>query len=504
MQLSPALGPIHQAVTSAIESLTAQNAVQRIWSGDHTLWADDPTEIADRLGWLHILEEMNASVSEMEMFAAGVRADGLTKAVICGMGGSSLFPEVLARTFPDADGIPLAILDTTDPAAIDRVLSDREITDTLFIGASKSGSTIETRSQLETFWSRLQRGPQFTVITDLGSEFIKLSDQNGFRRVFLNRSDIGGRFSALSYFGLLPGALVGAPIARILQTARDLVPALQRPEAENPGVILGAAMAAAAKMGRDKTTILIDDRIAPLGVWLEQLIAESTGKQGVGVVPIVDEKPSSEAYGDDRFYVVIGTAAGAEFIPEGAPRIDLSLGDESELGAQVLLWEFATAVAGAVLGINPFDQPNVASAKTATSEILAGSLPVIPLTPVPELLGQLREGDYINVLAYMDGASSSADRLRRKLSELGRRYGVATTFGIGPRYLHSTGQLHKGNPTNFVAIQIVADDRTDVPIPNQHFTFGQLKQAQAAGDYRALQDVGARVGRVVLTEFLDG
>ena len=503
MQLSPALGPIHQAVTRAIESLSAKNAVERIWNGDHTLWADDPSEIADRLGWLHVLDQMDASVSEMEMFAAGVRADGLTKAVICGMGGSSLFPEVLAKTFTDGDGIPLAILDTTDPAAIDRILSDREITDTLFIGASKSGTTIETRSQLGTFWSRLQRGSQFTVITDPGSALIKLSDQNGFRRVFLSRPDIGGRYSALSYFGLLPGALVGAPIARILRTARNLVPALKRSETENPGVILGASMAVAAQEGRDKTTILIDDRIAPLGVWLEQLIAESTGKLGRGIVPIVDEDPSTEAYGDDRFYVVIGNAPGAHLIPEGAPRIDISLGDELDIGAQVLLWEFATAVAGSVLGINPFDQPNVASAKAVTAEILAGSLPAIPLSPVPELLGQLREGDYINLLAYMDDASSSADRLRRKLAELGRRYAIATTFGIGPRYLHSTGQLHKGNPTNFVAIQIVAEDRTDVPIPDQRFTFGQLKSAQAAGDYRALQDVGARVGRVVLTEFLD-
>lgn len=503
MQLSPALGPIHQAVTQAIESLAARDAIARIWNGDHTLWSTDPTEITDRLGWLHVLEQMNSSISEMEMFAAGVRADGLTKAVICGMGGSSLFPEVLAKMFPYADGMPLTILDTTDPAALDRVLSDREITDTLFVGASKSGTTIETRSQLETFWSRLQRGSQFTVITDPGSTLIPLADQNGFRRVFLNPSDVGGRFSALTYFGLLPGALAGAPIARILRTALDLAPALKRSAGENPGIVLGAAMAVAAKAGRDKTTILLDERIAPLGVWLEQLIAESTGKDGQGIVPIVDEPPSAEAYGADRFFVVVGEPEGVEHIPEGAPRILLSLADELDLGAQVLLWEFATAVAGAVLGINPFDQPNVASAKTATAEILAGTPPTIPLTPVPSLLAQLRDGDYINLLAYLDGASSSADRLRRKLSELGRRYGVATTFGVGPRYLHSTGQLHKGNPNNFVAIQIVSEDRTDVPIPGERFTFGQLKAAQAAGDFRALQDVGARVGRVVLTEFLD-
>ncbi len=503
MQLSPALGPIHQAVTQSIESLAARSAVERMWQGDHTLWAEDPTEISDRLGWLHVLDQMNASVSEMEMFAAGVRADGLTKAVICGMGGSSLFPEVLAKMFPYADGMPITILDTTDPAALDRVLSDREITDTLFVGASKSGTTIETRSQLETFWSRLQRGSQFTVITDPGSALIPLSDQNGFRRVFLNPADVGGRFSALTYFGLLPGALAGAPIARILGTALDLRPALKRTEGSNPGIVLGAAMAVAAQQGQDKLTLLLDDRIAPLGAWLEQLIAESTGKDGQGIVPIVDETPSAEAYGPDRFFVVVGEPRGAEHIPEGAPRITLSLADELELGAQVILWEFATAAAGAVLGVNPFDQPNVASAKIATSEILAGGIPAIPLSPVPALIEQLREGDYLNLLAYIDGASSSADRLRRKLSELGRRYGVATTFGVGPRYLHSTGQLHKGNPDNFVAIQIVSDDRTDVPVPGERFTFGQLKAAQAAGDYRALQDVGARVGRVVLTEFLD-
>lgn len=503
MQLSAALGPLHQAVTQAIESLVQTNVVQRIWEGDHTVWADDPNEITDRLGWLHVLGEMNASVSEMEMFAAGVRADGLTKAVVCGMGGSSLFPEVLAATFHDRDGMPLTILDTTDPAAIDRVLSDREVTETLFIGASKSGSTVETVSQLETFWSRLQRGSQFTAITDPGSSLIATADRYGFRRVFQNRPDIGGRYSALSYFGLVPGALAGAPIADILGSANGVVLALRSDGLQNPGVVLGAAMAVASKVGRDKATFLLDPRIRHLGVWLEQLIAESTGKAGVGIVPVVDEPPSAAAYGSDRFFAVIGDAEGTDLLPADAPVVRIPLAEVTDIGAQVMLWEFATAIAGAVLGVNPFDQPNVASAKSATAKELTNGPSTIPLTPVPRLMDLVQPGDYIALCAYVDGASTSADRLRRKLTEFGQRFGVATTFGIGPRYLHSTGQLHKGKPNRLVAIQIVNEDRRDIPIAGQTYSFGDLKAAQAAGDYYALQNIGARVGRVALTEFLD-
>ncbi|MFW2384129.1 MAG: glucose-6-phosphate isomerase [Acidimicrobiales bacterium] len=503
MELSSALGPLHEPVTAELRSLAAEDAVNRIWSGDHTLWSPDPSGIADRLGWLHVLPEMDASVSELEMFAAGVKADGLTKVVICGMGGSSLFPEVLTHTFHSPDGLPVSILDTTDPAALDRILSDREITETLFVGASKSGSTIETKSQLETFWSRLQRGSQFTVITDPGTDFVQLADQNGFRRVFLNRSDIGGPFSALTYFGLLPGALAGAPIAEILQTASALVPALRLPAQENPAVVLGASLAVACQHGHDKVTLFLDPRIEHLGVWLEQLLAESTGKQGQGVVPIINEPPSNEVYGDDRLFVVVGSPEGTEHIPSDAPIIRLSLSSAVDIGSQVMLWEFATAVAGAVLGINPFDHPNVEPSKQAARELLRSGVPPIPLSPVPDLLAELRSGDYLNLCAYVDGASSTADRLRRKLAQLGRRHRVPTTFGIGPRYLHSTGQLHKGKPSRFVALQIVAEDRTDVAVPGETFTFGQLKAAQAAGDYRALQHMGARVGRVALTEFLD-
>lgn len=503
MELSSTFGALYEAVTTTMTALTESDSVGRIWDGDHTLWSPDPTEISDRLGWLHLLDEMDGAVSEMEMFAGGVRADGIEQVVICGMGGSSLFPEVLATTFAGEEGLPLTILDTTDPAAIDRILSDRKITETLFVAASKSGTTVETISQLETFWDRLQRGAQFTVITDPGSALIDAADQRGFRRVFQNRPDIGGRFSALSYFGLLPGALAGAPIARVLRSAREVVPALHRPEDSNPGVLLGAAMAVASRNGRDKTTILIDPRAQHLGVWLEQLIAESTGKHGAGIVPIVDEPPATAAYGNDRLFVIIGDAHGTDQIPSGAPTIRLPLSESADIGAHVLLWEFATAVAGTVLGVNPFDQPNVAAAKAATDRMLADGLPTIPLVPVPSLLSEVRVGDLVTVCAFVDPASNAAHRVERKIRELGARLGVATTFGLGPRYLHSTGQLHKGKPSGVVAIQIVGEDRTDVVIPGRPFTFGQLKAAQAAGDYQALQDAGAHVGRVALTEFLD-
>lgn len=503
MELTATLGALHEAVTATVTNLTESDAVTRIWNGDHTLWSPDPTEITDRLGWLHVLNEMDAAVSEMETFAAGVRADGLTKAVVCGMGGSSLFPEVLARTFAGTEGLPLAILDTTDPAAVDRILADRQITETLFIAASKSGTTIETTSQLETFWHRLQRGSQFTVITDPESALIGSADQRGFRRVFQNRPDIGGRFSALTYFGLVPGAIAGAPIADLIGTARALVPALRRHGSDNPGVLLGTAMAVASLHGRDKTTILVQPEAQHLGVWLEQLLAESAGKHGRGIVPIVDEPPDARAYSDDRIFVTIGAAGGVDQIPADAPTVRIPFDSALELGAQVLLWEFATAVAGAVLEINPFDQPNVASAKAATNEVLRSGLPDIPLAPVPDLLGQLRPGDYLALCAFVDPGSSTVGKLRRKLDELGRRLGVAVMFGLGPRYLHSTGQLHKGKPGSIVAVQIVSDDRTDVPIPDQPYGFSQLKAAQAAGDFTALVEAGARVGRVALTEFLD-
>lgn len=505
MEMKGTFLSIEPHVEGAVADLIERNAVQRIWGIDHTLWSDDPTEISDRLGWLEVVSDMQAAVSELETFAGGVKADGLVKAAVLGMGGSSLFPEVMSKIYGEnGEGIPLDILDTTDPGAVNGLLADRRVTETLFIGASKSGTTVETRSQLATYWSHLQRGSQFTVITDPGSALLEVADNDGYRRVFVNRSDIGGRFAALSFFGMVPAALVGAPIAEILDSAASVIPALKRPDATNPGLVLGAAMAAASLNGRDKLTILLDPRIAPLGVWLEQLIAESTGKHDLGVIPVVDEPLSLDAYGDDRFVVAVGDVAGLDSVSaSGIPVLTLDLPTTEDLGAQVLLWEFATAVAGAVLGINPFDQPNVASAKAATNAVLESGLPSIELQPVPQLMAQVNKGDYLAVCAYVDPGSASATHLARKRLEVGKRLGVATTFGVGPRYLHSTGQLHKGKPQNIVVAQIVGEDRNDVPIPGAAYTFSELKQAQAAGDYQALVDAGARVARVSLNEFLD-
>ena len=502
MELSSTLGALHEAVTTTVTTLTESDSVGRIWDGDHTLWSPDPAEIADRLGWLQLLDEMDGAVSEMEMFAAGVRADGIEQAVICGMGGSSLFPEVLARTFADNEGLPLAILDTTDPAAIDRILSDRRITDTLFVAASKSGTTVETTSQLETFWSRLQRGTQFTVITDPGSALIDAADQRGFRRVFQNRSDIGGRFSALSYFGLLPGALAGAPIARILQSAREMVPALHGPEDSNPGVLLGTAMAVASRHGRDKATILIDPKAHHLGVWLEQLIAESTGKHGEGIVPIVDEPPNAAAYGEDRLFIVIGDAPGTDQIPPDAPVIRIPLTEATDIGAQVLLWEFATAVAGAVLGINPFISRTSPPPRRRPTRYWP--------TPADHCAGPDAltarggpAGDVLTVCASVDPVESPRSGSDARSMNSAPDSGSPRPSGSDPDICIRPDSSTRGSHTVSWRSRSWARTAPTSPSPVSPSPSANSRSHRLRGTIGALQDAGARVGRVAPTEFLD-
>lgn len=501
-----ALGPIADAVEAAVGELHDREAVRRFWDRDHTLWSDDPTELADRLGWLEVAGEMAGGFEELSAFVADCRVDGLTDAVIVGMGGSSLFPEVIARSFPVGTGaLRLHVLDSTDPAAVARIVALDPAT-TLYVAASKSGTTIETRSHLELLWEHVGRGDRFAAITDPGSELAALATERGFRHVFENRPDIGGRYSALSWFGLVAPALAGVAWAELAARAVAATPALRSDDpAVSAGVLLGAAMAAGVREGRDKLTLAIDPRIATFGLWLEQLIAESTGKAGTGVVPIVDEPLAPvDEYGADRLFVAIGDpdhAVGLQVLAEaGHPTIWVDLAEPLDLGGQVLAWEVATALCGALLGINPFDQPDVAAAKAATARVLAEGAPSLPPTTLAEVLATVGPGDYVAVHAYVDPEGPEAERLQELRLELRDRYRVATTLGLGPRFLHSTGQLHKGGPPTGAFLQVLGDDPSDAAVPGQPFTFSQLKRAQADGDLLTLAERGLRAARTTIAE----
>jgi transaldolase/glucose-6-phosphate isomerase len=519
VHLTERLGPLADAVEATVGDLAARKAVRRLHERDHTLWQDDPSEVADRLGWLDCPTTMAGRVAELLAFADACGADGLERAVVLGMGGSSLFPEVLARTFGSRpDRLDLAVLDTTHPAAVGRVTSDWPSARTLFLAASKSGSTIETRSHLEHFWAEHPDARSFAATTDPGSALGDLARDRGFRAVFENPPDIGGRYSALSLFGLVPAALAGVSPDGLLDGAARLLPSLQDDEDVNPAARLAAAMVAAAKVGRDKLTLVLDHRIASFGLWVEQLIAESTGKQGRGVLPVVDEPLGPpDVYGDDRLFAVVGDLDDGErdaveaLVAAGHPVVEVPFGGGAgglvgELGAQVLLWEAATALCGAGLASNPFDQPDVAAAKAATQEVLdAGEVPDVPEEPIGAVLAGVRPGDYLAIHAYVDPGGAAVDGLTRVRAALRDRLRVATTVGLGPRFLHSTGQFHKGGPAGGVLVQVVdaGDPDDDIAVPGAPYTFGTLLQAQAAGDLATLRDRGLRAARVSLDELLE-
>lgn len=502
------LGPIEPQVSEVVDDLRRRDAVRRLWEYDHTLWQDDPTEVADRLGWLAVPGQMEERLDELEAFASQAVADGLTHVLVLGMGGSSMFPIVVRDALDHHDdGLELEVLDSVDPDALARVTEQMPLDSTLVIASSKSGTTVETRSTLEWFWERIGDPRRFVVITDPGTELAELARERDFRRVFENRPDIGGRYAALSYVGLVPAALAGVDVAELLhragRTAAGCAGCVD--PVDNPGVQLGAVLAGAARAGRDKLTLVVDDRVAAFGLWIEQLVAESTGKHGNGLVPIVDEPLASpEVYGDDRLFVGIGIDPDqlAELADAGHPVINLPIDDPLDLGGEVLRWEIATALAGAALGINPFDQPDVEAAKNAARKALDEAAPDTAPEPLDPLLDQLEPGDYLAILAYVDTEGEVLQGLQRVRVALRDRYRVATSLGAGPRYLHSTGQLHKGGPDTGVFVQVVTDQEFDPPIPGKPFGFGTLERAQAAGDLRALQDRGRRAIRVRLDELL--
>jgi hypothetical protein len=508
------LGPLAEAVAATTADLARRDAVPRMWAGDHTLWSDDPTEIADRLGWLHVIDGSRAGYADVDGVAVAAKGDGLSAAVVLGMGGSSLFPEVLARSFAKGvAALDLHVLDTTDPGAVRRIEDQVGLERTLFVVASKSGTTLETRSHLAHFWERTGGdGARFVAVTDPGTELGALATERGFRAVFENRPDIGGRYSALSLFGVVPGALLGYDVPRLLERAAEAADALgpSVPAATHAGLRLASVLGASALAGRDKLTLVLPEEVATFGLWLEQLVAESTGKEGTGILPVAGEPLGPpEVYGDDRLFVAVGGADRHPGLDElataGHPVVELAFGSGGEdLGPLVLLWEQAVALSGVVLGINPFDQPDVASAKEATGRVLAEGLPALDPEPVAGLLDQVRPGDYVAIQAFVDpGDATLLAGLEAARVRLRDRLRVATTVGVGPRFLHSTGQLHKGGPPTGVFLQVLGEDEGDVPIPGAPYGFSGLKAAQAAGDLLSLRDRGLRAGRVRIDELLE-
>ncbi|MFN2556470.1 MAG: bifunctional transaldolase/phosoglucose isomerase [Nitriliruptorales bacterium] len=506
------LSSIRDALDDICDDLIGRDAVRRLWHRDHTLWQEDPAGVANRLGWIVVPQEMEERVEALREFTAAAVADGMTHALLLGMGGSSLFPLVVARTFePAENALELHVLDSVDPAAIRRVERTLPLERTLVIASSKSGTTLETRALLSWFWEHYGEPERFVVITDPGTALAELGRERNFRRVFQTRrdiSDIGGRYSALSFFGLVPAMLAGVDIAELLHRAGRIAAASAdcvRPRS-NKGLELGAILAGSARAGRDKLTLLVEDRFASFGLWIEQLIAESTGKQGLGIVPVVGEQLGPlEVYGDDRLFVAIGgqPAALESLVNAGHPALVLDLDDRVDIGAEVLRWEIATALAGAALHINPFDQPDVEASKQATRRALDEGISEVECQPLQPLLEKLGPGDYLAIQAFVDPDADVVADLERARIALRDRYHVATTLGIGPRYLHSTGQLHKGGPETGVFVQVVGEDEEDPPIPGEDFGFSTLKRGQAAGDLQILQSRGRRAGRVALEELVE-
>jgi transaldolase/glucose-6-phosphate isomerase len=502
-------GGLAGVVDTRLETLEMAHAVRRIWERDYTLWRNDPTEITDRLGWLTVHEVMSELVPDLKAFAAKCAGDGLSHVVLAGMGGSSLAPQVLSETFGTAPGmLEVSVLDTTDPDQILAVERSLPLDRTLFVIASKSGTTTETLSHFKYFWDKVPDGSRFVAITDPGTPLVDLAKDHGFRRTFVNPPDIGGRYSALSYFGLVHAALIGMDLDGLLGHAVEMTHACSSsvPTAENPGAWLGAVMGEAARAGRDKLTLVLDQRIRSFGYWVEQLIAESTGKEGRGIVPVEGEDLGGpEVYGDDRLFVGIGgddLRPGLEALEHaGHPAALLTLRDPIQLGCEFFRWEFATAIAGAVLESQPFDQPNVQEAKDNTKRLLAGGRVKDPGTDDPgALLKEVRGGDYLAIQAYVPRAPEMERRLHEIRMRLRDRYRVATTVGFGPRFLHSTGQLHKGGPNSGVFVQVVEPPQEDIDIPGEPYTFATLFAAQSAGDLQSLREHGRRVARVRLAD----
>ena len=546
------------AIAARIESFTTDRVAERLWAKDGSLWAasgKSPDEVAQWLGWLDLPDAMRERVAELEHLARDVREDGYRRAAVLGMGGSSLAPELFSRVFgwaggpagtgaASADGLELRILDSTHPDVVRGFRSWASEGRTLFCVSSKSGTTTEPNAY-QAAMGEVAPALDFLAITDPGTTLAELARVQEFRGIVEAPADVGGRYSALTVFGLVPAALAGVDLEGLLDRATAMAQACRNADAaQNPGLALGATIGEAALAGRDKLTFVTTDRLAAFGDWAEQLIAESTGKADTGIVPIVGESLAAPTeYANDRCFALVTLAGddngaleafGDALEAEGHPVTRIELADALDLGGEFVRWEIATAAAGIVLGIDPFDQPNVQESKDATRELLEayrakGALPqpmplvsepgvaasadpsVLGETPVTVedavslLLGLVTAGrDYVALLAYVPPDPPIVARLEALRTRIGSATGAATTLGIGPRFLHSTGQLHKGGPDSGVFLQITAEPSRDLPIPGWEETFGTLIAAQALGDLTSLQRRGRRALRLHLGELESG
>jgi glucose-6-phosphate isomerase len=544
--LTADLGTLGPAVDATLARMTREQVVDRIWRGDYTLWKPQPTEITNRLGWLTVAERMRPELPAITAVADAVRKEGYTHALLMGMGGSSLAPETFRRTFGVGPGaLDLQVLDSTDPDAVLAVQRRLDPARTLFIVSTKSGGTVETFSYFRFFYrwtvaklGAAAAGAHFIAITDPGSALADTARQYQFRATFLNDPNIGGRYSAMSHFGLVPAVLIGADVPKLIDRAVAMA------HDRDAGARLGAILGELAVQGRDKVTFVLSPGVAAFAPWVEQLIAESTGKEGKGIVPIADEPVGAPGvYGADRLFVHIALpgdtthdAALAALRAAGQPVVRIDIADPYDVGGEIFRWEMATAIAGWRLEINPFDQPNVESAKVLTRQMTkayeaSGKLPELAPTAkgdglavyeskpsggtdvakiVHSFLHLAKPGDYVAIQAYVAPSDATAAALAALRVAVRDHLKVATTVGYGPRFLHSTGQLHKGDGGHGVFVQIVTKPATVVPIPDSadgdasEMTFGVLKEAQALGDRQALLNVGRRVIRVDPVALADG
>ena len=541
---------LSRALEAAAADWEREGNTARLWARDASLWTG--ADEARWMGWLDAPRAAAADLDDIESFARQVAARGVADVLLLGMGGSSLCPEVFAVTFGPQDGFPrLRVLDSTDPAQVARLERAIDLDRALFVVASKSGSTLEPNVFEAHFHARVaerigagRAGGRFVAITDPGSSLEKTAAHEGFLRTFAGVPEIGGRFSALSNFGLVPAALMGLDVRQVLDRAGRMAAACgaDRAVADNPGVALGLALAVATREGRDKLTIVASDAVADLGAWLEQLIAESTGKDGRAIIPVDGERLAApEVYGDDRLFAYLRLAVAADPATDqavtaleraGQPVVRITLDDAYDLAAEFFRWEIATAVAGSLIGIDPFNQPDVEASKVATRRLTdaveqTGALPAE--APVLEdgglrfftdeanasalagaaasmtardllaaHLGRLGRGDYFALLAYVDMTGEHAAPLQAIRHAVRDRAGHATCLGFGPRFLHSTGQAYKGGPDTGVFLQVTCDDVKDLPVPGHRYSFGTVKAAQARGDFEVLTERGRRALRVHL------
>jgi len=550
------IGNYDSLVKKSLEKLEKEKIVQRIWKHDYTVWKPEPTEITNRLGWLNSPEVMKPAIQNIGKFAEEVRSAGFTHALLLGMGGSSLAPEVFRNIFGVKTGyLDLAVLDSTTPGAVLNYAKTLNPEKTLFIASTKSGGTVETLSFLKYFYNltlkkvgREKIGNHFIAITDPGSGLEALAKELNFRKIFLNDPNIGGRYSALSYFGLVPASLIGIDLKKLLDRAQIAAcksGGCDQPEnGENTSALLGTVMGELARNGRDKLTFIISSEFESFGPWVEQLIAESTGKEGIGILPVVGEQLfSPQEYSDDRMFVHLKLKSNSTYDSQvkslkdsGYPVIEINLQDQYDLGSEFFRWEFATAVASYFLKINPFDQPNVEAAKVLARKMVAayqqrGKLPEFKPTfetngikvftdeKVVDLKDAMtnffknanpgqdgKDRSYVAIQAFIQPTTETNHALHELRTTIQKKYRVATTVGYGPRFLHSTGQLHKGDAGNGLFIQITAENEEDALIPDMageelsSMSFGVLALAQALGDRQALLDANRNLIRFHLSK----